>query len=118
MTKPLNELSREECEARLLSTAGFAARAGRIVFGTEMICDNLRRGEILLVLEASDTSDNTHKRLSDKTAFYAVRHVRLDAAGDRLATAFGERGGKIAAVGITDSGIIRAIEKYLPPSAE
>ena len=110
-------LSPEEREKRLLSTAGFAARAGKIVPGAELICEHLRKGEILLVFEAADTSDNTHKRLSDKTSFYGVRLVRLSVSGERLATAFGKKGGKLAAVGITDSGILRAIEKYLPEQA-
>lgn len=112
-------MSAEEREARLLSTAGLAARAGKTVYGTGIICESLRRGQILLVLEASDTSDNTHKRLSDKTAYYEVPIVRLSTAdGEKLALAFGKRDGKLAAVGITDSGIIRAMKKYLPSSVE
>ena len=119
MTKQNNApLTDGEREDRLLSTAGLAARAGKTVFGTGLICEHLRKGQILLVLEASDTSDNTHKRLSDKSAFYEVPIVRLAADGERLAKAFGKRDGKLAAVGITDGGIIRAMKKYLPSSVE
>ena len=107
-------LSEEEREKRLLLTAGLAARARRAVFGTDMICDGLRAGQILFVLEASDTSDNTHKRLADKTAYYEVPLCRVGASCEALALAFGKRNGQIAAVGITDSGIIRAMQKYLP----
>ena len=110
-----SELSDEEREARLLSTAGLAARARKAVFGTGQICEELRKGEILFVIEASDTSENTHKRLSDKTAFYGVPLCRVGASCERLALLFGKRNGSIAAVGITDSGIIRAMKKYLPP---
>ena len=113
---PLTDAEREE---RLLSTAGLAARAGKAVLGTGLICEHLRKGKILLVIEASDTSDNTSKRLSDKTAFYLVPLVRLSGVdSERLAKAFGKRDGKLAAVGITDSGIIRAMKKYLPSSVE
>ena len=112
---PMTDTEREE---RLLSTAGLAARAGKTVPGTGLVCEQLRRGQILLVLEASDTSENTHKRLSDKTAFYGVPLVRLSVGGERLALAFGKRDGKLAAVGITDRGIIRAMKKYLPSSVE
>ena len=116
MTDPKHEfpLSDEEREKRLLSTAGFAARAGKIVPGTGLICEHLRKGLILLVLEASDTSENTHKRLCDKTAFYSVPLLRLSADTETLAAAFGKKGGKIAAVGITDEGIVRAMQKYIP----
>lgn len=104
----------EEREARLLSTAGFAARGRMTVFGTGLICESLRKGSVHLVLEAADTSDNTHKRLSDKCAFYGVRLCRLSVNAERLALAFGKRDERLAAVGITDSGIIRALMKYLP----
>lgn len=114
---PAAVLPEEEREKRLLSTAGLAARAGQTAIGTDMICEGLRTGRILLVLEASDASDNTHKRLADKTAFYGVPLCRVKANCERLALAFGKRGGAIAAVGITDSGIIRAMKKYLPPEA-
>lgn len=111
---PKDTLTEEEREARLLSTAGLAARARRTVIGTDQICDALRAGQVKLVLEASDTSDNTHKRLTDKTSYYGVPlcRVKTDCAG--LAGAFGKRNGSVAAVGITDSGIVRAMEKYLP----
>ena len=121
MSKTQNDLgipplSCEEREKRLLSTAGFAARAGKVVPGTGLICENLRKGQILLVLEAADTSDNTHKRLGDKTSFYEVPLVRLNADSEALAHAFGKRDGKLAAVGLTDAGIVRALQKYLPES--
>lgn len=104
----------EEREKRLLSTAGLAARARRTVIGTDQICDALREGQVCFVLEASDTSDNTHKRLSDKTAYYDVPLCRVGANCEELARAFGKHHGSIAAVGITDAGIVRAMEKYLP----
>ena len=113
--EPLAEAMRDiERERKLLSTAGLAARARRTVIGTDQICDALRAGQVKLVLEASDTSDNTHKRLTDKTSYYGVPlyRVKTDCAG--LAGAFGKRNGSVAAVGITDSGIVRAMEKYLP----
>ena len=114
MKKAEQTLPPEEREARLLSTAGLAARARKTVIGTTLICDGIRTGQILLILEASDSFDNTHKRLSDKATFYGVPLYRLSVDGERLASSFGKRDGRIAAVGITDSGIIRAMKKYLP----
>ena len=103
-----------EREKKLLSTAGLAARARKTLIGTELILEGIRRGSVSLVLEAGDTSENTHKRLSDKTAYYGVALVRLSADGEALANAFGKKNGKIAAVAITDAGIVKALGKYLP----
>lgn len=107
-------LTDEEREKRLLSTAGLAARARKAVMGTDQVCEAIRRGQVCLVLEASDASENTKKRLSDKTAYYSVPLCRLKADCESLAQAFGKRSGSIAAVGITDLGIVRAMKKHLP----
>ena len=107
-------LSDEEREKRLLSTAGFARRAGKIAMGTQLLCESMRRNEVLLVIEAADTSDNTHKRITDKAAFYRVPCVRLSTVTSAmLGTAFG-KSGLLSAVGITEAGFVRACEKYLP----
>ena len=108
-------LSREEKEARLLGAVGLCVRAGKVIFGTPMVCEAMRRGgkqAPVLVLEAADTSDNTHKRLCDKCTFYRVRHVRLSCDGQRLAAAVGKTG-VLAAVAVTDEQMSRMAEAYI-----
>lgn len=97
----------------LLSTLGLCARARALVVGTPQICDTLRTapGRILCVLEAADTSANTHKRLTDKCTHYSVRLCRLEADGASLGSAVG-KAGTVAAVGVTDPGLLRAL--HLP----
>ena len=98
---------------KLLTTLGLCAKARKLVFGTEQICDALREGKtVCLVLEASDTSPNTHKRLTDRTAYYGVRHVRIEADTVALGSAVGKRTA-VAAVAITDGGLCRAVEQKL-----
>ena len=106
-------------EEKLLSTVGLCARARRLVMGTPMVCEALRdkRNPIIAVLEASDTSANTHKKLTDNCAFYGVPLYRIAADTSRLGRAVGKTGA-VAAVGITDEGIVRAMQKYFPPSHE
>ena len=89
----------------LLSTLGLCARARALVVGTPLLCETLRagNGRILCVLEASDTSANTHKRLTDKCTYYRVPLHRLEAVG---------KTGAVAAVGVTDPGLLRAL--HLP----
>ena len=96
---------------KLLMTLGLGARARAMVFGTDQICDALRseKKKPFLVIEAMDTSDNTHKKLTDKCAFYGVRLERVDADTAALGHAVG-KSSAVAAVAITDSGIARAVE--------
>ena len=95
---------------KLLTTVGLSAKARRVIFGTDRICDALRdpKNAPVLVVEAMDTSDNTHKKLTDKCGYYGVNLVRIEADTVELGYAVGKKTAT-AAVGITDSGIAKAI---------
>lgn len=100
-------------EEKALSYLGFAVRAGRVVIGVSLVCEALKKsvaGKVpRVVIEAADTSDNTHKRITDRTAYYHVPTVRLSLDGEALAVAVGKRGGTIGAVGVTDESLAAAI---------
>ena len=101
---------------KLLSTVGLCARARKLVMGTPMVCEALRKGgkfPPLAVLEASDTSDNTHARLTSKCAFYRTPLYRLPVSTDELGHAVG-KSGLVAAVAVTDPQLLRALVPYLP----
>ncbi len=107
---------------KLKMTIGLAAKAGKAVYGTPLICESLRMtGErkCSLVLEGSDSSENTHKKLSDKCAFYGAELIRLPITMGELSDATGKRS-TVAAVGIRDNGLAEAIRTKLkeisPPS--
>ena len=102
-------------EKKLLSALGLCARARNTVAGVPMICDALRSGgknAPRVVFEASDTSDNTHKKISDKCEYYKVRLVRLNADGEELAKAIG-KSSFIAAVAVTDPQLSNLTEQYI-----
>lgn len=101
--------------ARILSCLGLCVKAGKVIFGVPMICDAMRKGGAkapVLVLEAADTSENTHKKISDKCAYYEVEHIRLTAEGASLAAAVG-KSGSIGAVALTDPGMSEMLRRYL-----
>ncbi len=100
----------------LLSTVGLCARARKLAVGTPMVCDALRDGgknRPLAVLEAADTSDNTHEKLLSKCAYYNTPLYRLPADTSELGHAIG-KSGLVAAVAVTDAGLLRALSPYLP----
>ena len=104
-------------EKKLLSVLGLCAKAGSLVFGVPQICEvlagNKKKGKYpLLVIEAGDTSENTHKRISDKCGYYNVKHVRLMTDGETLAKRLGKTS-MLAAVAITNKNLCLLAEKYI-----
>ena len=102
-------------QQKLLGSLGLCARARKIIFGVPMICEAMRKGgknSPLLIIEAADTSENTHKKIADKAAYYKVRTVRLKCDGATLASALGKTS-SLAAVAINDSQMFRMVEKYI-----
>lgn len=104
---------------RLLRFLGLCARAGRLICGVPLICDAMRAGRSgrvpLLVIEAADTSQNTHKRVTDRCAYYGVEAVRIAADGGELAHAVGHSG-VLGAVAVTDRSMADALRAMLVQS--
>ncbi len=109
-------------EKGLLSVIGLCRSAGRLVMGTEMICEALKkRGvgknfEDIIVIEASDTSENTHKRITDRCSYYNVRYIRIESDRLSLGKAIGR--GEVGAVMVNDESFCRAIDKKLSQMKE
>lgn len=102
-----------EFDSRILGSLGLCAKAGRLICGTQMIVEAMQKGKrIFLVLEAADTSDNTHKKITDKCSFYGVEKIRTEIDGTALASAVG-KSSSLAAVAITDEGFYKMLSKYL-----
>ena len=100
---------------KTLSALGLCVRAGKVIFGVPQVTEAMRRGgkqAPAAVFEASDTSENTHKRITDKCAYYQVKHIRLSVDGETLAAALG-KGAHLAAVAVTDPAMCRMVEQYL-----
>ena len=102
-------------EQKILSLIGLSVKAGKVIFGVPMICEAMRKGgkgAPLLVIEASDTSENTHKKINDKCTFYGVRRIKISADAQTLALSVG-KSAALGAVAITDRDMLCLIEKYI-----
>lgn len=98
---------------------GICRGAGKLIIGTPMICEHLRRlgnknpasinaeRRDVIVIEASDTSENTHKRISDKCIYYKVKHIRIGSTCENLGRAVGKSA--VAAVAVADESLCRAV---------
>lgn len=99
---------------RLLGAIGICRRAGKLICGVPLICTEMRKGGgVSAVLAASDASDNTKKKLSDKCKYYGVRLIFLPYTAEVLAAAVG-KSAPIGAVAITDAQLFKAVEPHLP----
>ena len=92
---------------------GLCAKAGKLIYGVPMIIEALQKGKrVYLVIEAGDTSDNTHKKITDKCSFYGVETVRIDADCIELSSYVG-KSSVLAAVAITDEGFYKMVSKNI-----
>ncbi len=108
---------KDEQKAPILQALGICAKAGRLIYGTPMICEALRqRKTVCLVLAASDNSENSAKRLRDRCDYYQAPLAVLGVTGEALAHAVG-KGGHLAAVAITDPELCRFVRSRLPDTA-
>lgn len=99
-------------DGRILSSLGLCSKAGKLIYGVPMIIEAMQKGKkVYLVLEAGDTSDNTHKKITDKCGFYGVERIRLNTDGATLGSSVG-KSGVLAAVAITDEGFYAMMSKY------
>lgn len=103
---------------KLLGMIGMCRKAGKTVIGVPMICEHMRKAaeknkalSDFIVIEAADTSENTHKKISDKCIYYKVKHVRIDSSCEELGATLGKSA--VAAVAIADASFCRAIESRL-----
>lgn len=96
----------------LLGAIGLCARAGKLVYGIPMICEALKqggRGAPILVLEAGDTSENSHKRIGDRCRYYNTKLIRLPVSGGELGACVGKTT-SLGAVAVTDAGLAAMVE--------
>ncbi len=98
----------EDRSEKLLSLLGFAARARRLVFGTELCRTAARAGQISLVVIAADASPNTKKRIVDACKYYGCDVCQSAVPSSILASRLG-KSGITAVVGLNDHNFIAGI---------
>ena len=107
---------------KILSLLGFAMKAGKLITGTDKICDEIRRHGMPsdepkgystcgIVIIASDASDNTKKRILNACNYYRVEAYRSKLTQEQLADKIGK--GATAACAIFDRGFADGIRNAM-----
>lgn len=88
-------------ERKLLSLLGFAARGRKLICGTDLCRDSIRRGNAILTIVASDASENTKKRIMDACKYYESDMCIAPIKASELSHQIGKVG-EIMVISITD----------------
>lgn len=91
----------------VLFRIGLGRKAGKLLVGTDIVCDGVRDGKVLLILMASDASPNSSKRISNCAKYYETELEVIDVTTDELGRAVGKS--SAACVGVTDENIVRLV---------
>ena len=98
----------ESGKKKLTGLLGFAARARKLICGTDLCRDEIRRGKLSFVLVASDASDNTKKRIADACKYYEAQLCCIPLTAGELSHMIG-KSANITVVGVTDINFINGM---------
>ena len=96
---------------QLLFSIGLARKAGKLISGTDFVCDGIRKSKVFLVVCSGDVSENTKKKISDCCAYYRVPLHFADVSKEMLGKAIGKSFS--ACVGITDQNLSELISRNI-----
>ena len=92
-----------------LALLGMAQRAGRLLSGTETVSAAVRRGQVALIVAATDLSSKTKERLSRLAQAHRIR-LLFGAGRAELGAATGQAGRGV--YGVTQEDFATAIGRY------
>lgn len=93
-------------EKKLLSLIGLAKKAGKIITGEDGCETAIRSGQATLVLVATDASNNTKKKFTNKTTFYKVPLYSIFTK-DEMSEAIGAQ--NRATIVVADAGFTKSM---------
>ncbi|MFV0559771.1 MAG: YlxQ-related RNA-binding protein [Enterococcus sp.] len=94
---------------KVLNLIGLAMRAGKVVTGEGLTVADIRKNKAEFVFVASDASENTRKKIKDKSSYYKVPYT-----DQFLQTELSQAIGRPRMVlGITDRGFAKRIEELI-----
>jgi ribosomal protein L7Ae-like RNA K-turn-binding protein len=96
---------------QLLFSIGLARKAGKLVSGTDFVCDAIRNKKIFLVVCSESVSDNTRKKISDCCAYYHTDLRFADVSKETLGKAIGKT--FTACVGVADKNLSELISRNI-----
>ena len=98
---------------KLLGMTGLAARARKIITGTDIVTEKIRSGRnVEFVIIACDVSQNTLKKIVNCCEYYDVEYAQTGFTRDELSNAIG-KSCLTSSVAIIDRNFADAIKKLV-----
>lgn len=88
---------------------GLAKKAGKISFGTDLVCENIRNRKTKYVLLVCDASENTKKKIENCCDYYGADLIEINITKEDLGIAIGKY--DTACVSINDTNFIKLLEQ-------
>ena len=98
-----------ENKTKILNLLGLAMRAGKLVTREELTLKDIRANKAKFVFVAQDASENTRKKIKDKSSYYNVPVSELFSQFE-LSQAIGR---PRMVIGVTDAGFATKIKELL-----
>lgn len=96
-------------DPKFFNLLGLASRAKKIVTG-DMLLPAIQSKRVSLVLIASDASENTKKKYSDKCSYYGINFYSIEDS-ETLNRAIGKNNRMV--IGVDDKGFAQKMFEYL-----
>ncbi len=84
-----------------------------MIAGSDLVLKAVRGGKAVCVLIASDASSRTKKQITDKCAFYGVKHGVTEIDSFEMGRMIGKTAPCVV-IGLTGKGPCDAVSKLLP----
>lgn len=94
---------------KALNLLGMAMRAGKLISGEELTIADIRAQKVNIVFVATDASENTIKKIQDKSSFYHVPCI-TEFNQAELSHAIGR---SRMIVGVRDKGFAKKLQELL-----
>ena len=90
----------------MINNLGLAYKAKKIAIGTDLSIEKMRQKKAVMILLASDASENTQKKIRDKASYYGI-DVMDTFTSEQLSKPIGK--GQIKVIAILDEGFKKII---------
>ena len=92
---------------KILNNIGLCNKARGLVSGLEIVCEEMRKGNVCLVFLANDASKNTIKMIEDKTKYYNVE-LSLKYSSYELSQTIGKINRMV--IGVTNKSFLKILK--------
>ncbi len=102
---------------KLQGMIGLAKRAGKVVAGTPMVCEAVRKQKAKLVLLSENATENAKKKVQNCCDFYHIPYHITSFSTEELAHIIG-KSSVIASVAVIDASFATAIDAFFSDDAK